>query len=637
MTATQTSPAAPPAPSRRSARSGAAPAAWPRVTAAIHAQGSATRVVVARQDSPEATPSVVEAVSLPPTDIAAISSLLHRHKATLAVHLIASANTVVRCTPVPAGLGDDRQQAAATLALLAESEMPSSIPAHRRAAGIIHPGPDSTPDAVLAVGWPERAPTPVAELPVKDQTWTPELVALAALSRALGGVELALYADRLAGSIALVAVSKPHHSNNGGMNGTPAGAPKTVARVLRGDTSSDSAWHASLQRAVAETSASLSLPPAPVDAPDAPASLVLLGSPMRRPRGVPADPNWLTSFGLAYGAVCALADADPASRPLALLRTVAPREDTNALVRAVEYLASPRRAAIALVACLAVLLFLPLVVAKARETILAARAAPQTGVAGSKSLDDRLKEAERRVAFYTQLRSKRWPMTKLIADISAAAPVGVHVDTISISREQGVTIHGRAKEPGQVTDFRAGLASSLVFGSVNTPNIETEGDAITFQLEAQVVAPLFTPRRDDKADFVKTPLAVRLWGDRAREYVPTDAESTAAAPSDDHPRASRSTEPDSPSRSSRASRGSVRDSGTPHEESSGGTRRAASGASAIPAPLSDAEIAKLDHKTAMTEWTGRKKAAGTPDIDPAIKQRLLDEAEKCKTRMLETK
>lgn len=631
MTATQTSLPAPAAPARRPARSGAAPAAWPRVTAAIHAQGTAIKVVVARQDSPDAPPGVVEAVSLPAADTSALSALLHRHKATFAIHLVPSANTVVRCTPVPAGIGDDRQQAAATLALVAESEMPSMIPAHRRAAGIIHPGPDSAPDAVLAVGWPERTATPVPDLPVKDQSWTPELVALAALSHALGGVELALYADRHAGSIALVAVSRPHHSNNGGMNGTPAGAPKTVARVLRGDTSSDSAWHASLQRAVAETSASLSLPPAPVDAPDAPASLILLGSPMRRPRGVPADPNWLPTYGLAFGALCALADSDPASRPLALLRAVAPREDTNAVVRVVEYLATPRRAAIALVACLAVLLFLPLVVAKSRETILAARAS-----AGSKSLDDRLKDAERRVAFYTQLRSKRWPMTKLIADISAAAPVGVHVDTISISREQGVNIHGRAKEPGQVTDFRSNLTSSAVFGSVNTPSVETEGDAITFQLEAQVVAPLYTPRRDEKSDFVKNPLAVRLWGERARGYTPTASEA-AAAPSDDHPRASRSSESESSSRSGRSSRGSLRESGAPREEPSGGTRRAASGASAIPAPLSDAEIAKLDHKTAMTEWTGRKKAAGTPDLDPAIKQRLLDESEKCKARMLETK
>src|SRR5262245_24575644 len=100
MTATQTSPAAPASPARRPARPGAAQAAWPRVTAAAHVQGASLRVVVARQDSPDATPSVVEASTLPAGDAAALASLLSRHKTVAAVHLIPSSTTVARCTPL---------------------------------------------------------------------------------------------------------------------------------------------------------------------------------------------------------------------------------------------------------------------------------------------------------------------------------------------------------------------------------------------------------------------------------------------------------------------------------------------------------------------------------------------------------
>lgn len=56
-------------------------------------------------------------------------------------------------------------------------------------------------------------------------------------------------------------------------------------------------------------------------------------------------------------------------------------------------------------------------------------------------------------------------------------------------------------------------------------------------------------------------------------------------------------------------------------------------AGGIPAPLTDEAIAKMDADTAMKEWTARKKAATKPDLDPAVKQRLLDEAEKAKVRM----
>ncbi|MBC8002198.1 MAG: hypothetical protein H7X97_06380, partial [Opitutaceae bacterium] len=53
----------------------------------------------------------------------------------------------------------------------------------------------------------------------------------------------------------------------------------------------------------------------------------------------------------------------------------------------------------------------------------------------------------------------------------------------------------------------------------------------------------------------------------------------------------------------------------------------------VPAPLSDAEIAAFSYEQAMKEWTSRKKASVKPDLDATTRQRLEEEAEKCRLRM----
>jgi hypothetical protein len=53
----------------------------------------------------------------------------------------------------------------------------------------------------------------------------------------------------------------------------------------------------------------------------------------------------------------------------------------------------------------------------------------------------------------------------------------------------------------------------------------------------------------------------------------------------------------------------------------------------IPAPLSAEEIENMDAQTAMKEWSARKKSASLGDVSSETRQRLLDEAEKCRDRM----
>src|SRR6185436_9285774 len=88
------------------------------------------------------------------------------------------------------------------------------------------------------------------------------------------------------------------------------------------------------------------------------------------------------------------------------------------------------------------------------------------------------------------------------------------------------------------------LRDSAVFGSVGTPTIDTEAAGVQFSLEAQVLSPLFPGPR--AADFGKEPLAVRLYGERARSggsgAAPADSPRAAPpeAPSGDTPPASES-------------------------------------------------------------------------------------------------
>jgi RND family efflux transporter MFP subunit len=61
------------------------------------------------------------------------------------------------------------------------------------------------------------------------------------------------------------------------------------------------------------------------------------------------------------------------------------------------------------------------------------------------------------------------------------------------------------------------------------------------------------------------------------------------------------------------------------------------GPGSAPAPISDADIAGLDRAGAMKEWTTRKTAASKPGVDQSVKQRLEDEASKCKARFDQTR
>lgn len=634
-TSTSGAPGPPGASATRKARKGASgdAASTGVIIAGIHEQADSVRVVLASKE-PSGELRVIETRTFGADEArgSGLAAYLKTSKVERAVRVIPSSRTLCRCVPVPSDIGamSDRNAATEALGLIAESELSSGIPAHRRAAGVISPGPSGSAEAVLCVGWPERASDADASaIPsgVKNETWAAELVALCALTKSMGGSRIAIYADRTTGSIALTMAAAEHKHENGVLNGTskPPASPgsRTLARVLRGDNTSDAAWRASVARAVAETQRSIGgVLDTTVSIGAAPQSLVLSGrsDSDRRPN---QDPNWLNQFGIAHGALLAEADRDAAHSVLASLRLTAPKQRRSPIVGALEWCATPKHAAIVVGGCLALLLFWPWAVAAGRVAILSSRAG------GEAALQQRLAEADRRANFYTQLKEKRWPMTKLLADVAASAPVGVTIETLSLTREQGLTIRGKADDTERVNQFARNLNDSYVFGGVSTPTIENSTTGAEFQLDGQVAAPLFSARRAFDFGSKGNTLFDRLYktsDTAASGSTPASTDSSSGAP------------PSAPGRGSDEAVARPRRSDNERAAADAAAERDRSrarppSASAIPEPLTDEAIAKMDADTAMKEWTGRKKAAAKADLDAAIKQRLLEEAEKCKARM----
>jgi hypothetical protein len=624
--ATPVSQARPRAEAAGASRAARTPHSAPRPSrvGALHRQGDSIRIVVATVDQSGGV-TVVDSRTIRASDAGAMTALAADRRIGTLIRVISSSSTIGRCVALPAppaGAGDrSREELLAALSLVAESELPSSIPPHRRAGGIIRLGPDGSNEAALVVGWPVKEGDAAGPRPGAMQRCASELAALAGLAGLLGGAELAVYADREAGSAAILASGR---NGSAGLNGSTSGGGRTSARVLRADTSSDAAFAASVRGAVDEALAAVGADLASLPSVSSePVQLHLVSAGAERIAGASMDPDWLRQYGIALGAIALAASSDPAARSLASLRALPPDERIGRFRRLLNWAAVPRNAVGLIAACLLMLLLCPLAVAAGRHWVLSERSG------GLSALQERLQVAARRAAFYEQLRLKRWPMTKLAADIAGAAPVGVTLDHLALSREQGLTVSGRADSAELVNEFAKNLRDSRVFDGVGTPSVESESSAVKFNLEARVVSPLFPGPR--AGDFRTQALAVRLYGDRAAQTAPSDSDtgpSPAASSAQGSREAPASSSGDASERRATRPR-TPRDADT----TTSGERKPAS-SDAIPPPLSDADIAKLDRNAALKEWTSRKSAA-TKDVDADTKRRLLDESEKAKQRYTE--
>lgn len=515
---------------------------------------------------------------------------------------------------VGAGAGD-RQALADALPLLAEAEAPQA-PWWRRCAGVLASSHEAASPLAIVCSWSGDADAEPEES-VADVSYMPPVVALAGLGRVLAS-------ELPSGQPTLLAQQAPESAV---VSIVAWGPNRTVARSARdrassavfADTASDTADDASISGVVRETALAAGIAEQSIRRMGA---FHIATAEARTASGDANDlaaahdspdranlPSWITDWGLALGALSVVASDDPAERTLASLRRVEPIPYVPPIARTMRWLARPGVAARLIAASIGLAVLVPMASAWGRLRVMEARAKDA-------KLEDRLAEAEQRAGFYDMLFERRWPMSKLLADVAGSCPPGVELESIELAQGESVSIRGRAEKADLVARFRESLTKTRVFSQLATPSVES-GEGVRFQITAKILGNGAIYEGAWADDYTQQSLGKKLFGET---WVEPEI-ATADDGRDDDRRSSRRRTTDDDNGPTRA----------------GASRSSASSSSSAasfvpPPPLTDADIAKMDRTTAMKEF-GQRKAAAAKATDPDVKRRLNEEADKAKARM----
>ncbi len=510
-------------------------------------------------------------------------------------------------TPVPAE--SNAESIAGALALMAEMQAPG-VPAHRRAAGVLRVSPEAPPITGVAA-WVQDMPAPVSSLDALGEItqYVPSTAALAiamrVTGRALGVSVLAETGEGGVGTITVLA----------------SGPRGTVVRVARDESSDKDAWLASIRDRADEAASASGAAPLTITAealvagvaiaaPGGRSGEVLVGS-------IPSAPRWLEEYAPALGAAAGVILADPFERALVAMTFDPPGTAGGLIERGVTALARPRVAVALAVVCLALLLGLPLAAAYARLTLVTARAASTEPVRAP------VLDAARQADLYAITVSRRWPMSKLLAEVVGIAPKGVSVESVTIEVGQPVRIVGTAESAEAVSQWREKLAGSPIFEDAKSNQSTISGQSgVRFDLSARVAQPTMA-MNSDAAALAK---AAQAAAGNANTAAPAAPRSGASTTTSNRPPA-RNDNP--PARSDRGGSTPSRNN-TPATASPTDPKPAPA---PVPSPISADQITKLDRAGAMREFSERRRAASLPSIDETTRQRLKDEAEACRARL----
>jgi len=535
---------------------------------------------------------VISAESFARTDVASLRALLERQDKPALIRVIPGAHAITRLVRVPSGTSEEIMSA---LALIAEAELPSAIPGHRRGVGIIPSAISNGTISALLLGWPAgEVPEPLTE----DDRYTSETAALNALLAPVKGASAA-YADRATGSISLFARQDDSF----------------VVRALREDPSADRRWHDAIVSARALVGAT--------DQDSANGGFFIgrdaATRAVSRVPGASAEPQWLDSYAIALGAALGALNDSPSIRGLFAMTPERERVVRPMHERALNAITNTRTAMLVTALALAAALFVPLFGAFVQYHVLVAKTG---GLEERRAAENALDE---RLSLYRELDDRTWPMTKLLADLSGAIPVGISVESVQFNQGEEIRVSGTAESAEILSQMQATIATSGVFDDPTLPRIEQGSDnaagPVEFDLSARVVRPFVRPRNLE--DYVEQSLAVRMYGEEAVARYPEDITTLVSPAGTAAPVAATSR---------RASRNSSDD-----EDGSRASRtraRASDGESqTIPEALTDKQIADMDRQQLMKEFGSRKKASSYPELDPEVEQRLKDEVAKIRERL----
>ncbi len=575
-------------------------------------------------------------------DRLAMASMAAKAKPDVIAVLVPVARTSAHTPKVDAPTGSAADIASA-INLLAEAHLPSTYQPHRRGGFVLGNGDQAR---TVIVGWAGDA-DPLG-LPRVD-LWIPELAVLAFACNLGTSVNAgAAYADTATGGFGLVDLSAEP---------APAAAGVALTGAMTGPMSVGTA--AGSTTAVRARCTVL--------APPGSAKLLEMAGKQVRPLAdegkvellfdeVSGIMLALPKTGPARAAATAAAGGGESPVHSAMLQltgrmlaegamanatemTALPAEASQSVVvRVISALGKPKVAVACSVVAIVLMAAAPLGFAYARLSTL--RTAAEK-VAGG---DAPVEQAQGQLDLYEMLSSKRLPMTRLLAELTMAAPQGILLDSFNLEQGKRVSLSGSFTESQQVTTYRDALIASRIFDEVKNP--QTDSSSQRFQINAAVA-----------------PAAVVAMTAKTRPAAPAAATSTTASTGPAAAAAATTTaaKPETAPRNGaantndRRTNNQGRNNTTPRGTTtptttgaragggggSGNTSAAASGsatpapaaAKPVPEPISEAAINILDRPAAMKEWASRRSASQVPGLDEATKARLIEEAVKLKARM----
>lgn len=581
----------------------------PARAAGVWRIGSQLRVVVCRTGKPGEPGVVIESFR---TLDAPTKTVVTRNMKALAEVMVGvlpgASATWRRVDPLPDDAGTPETIAGA-LCLLAEVHAPGVAP-HRRAAGVIKFGPDVPPITGIASWVQDLAPVVAALDAVGEIThYTPAPVALALAMRLTGRTR----------GVCVLAEPGDSTTGIGTVSIVSVGPQGSAIRVARDESSDPEAWlNAITQRA--GDAAEASGVAAPVITPEAMTHAVVF--PAQRfgdalVGNLPSAPRWLEEYAPAFGAAVGAILAAPAERPLLEMTFDPPGTSGGVVERIVTTLAKPRVAITLGAVCLLLLLALPMAAAYARLTMVTARAA------GADTARAPVLDAARQADLYAITLSRRWPMSKLLAELAGIAPKGINIESVSIEVGRPIQIVGTADTPETLASWREKLVAAGVFDDAKANQSSVGGQGIRFELTARVAQATMAMNSDAMA-LAKASQAA------AGNATTTDGTAAPSRPSNgartDRGNNGRATRP-SPST------GGTRETPTPRAGNTPTPEVKPLANVTVPPPLSSDQIAKLDRPTAMREFAERKRASSAPGLDETTRQRLKDESQACRERM----
>ena len=188
------------------------------VVVCLHRLTDGYRMIVARGGK---EPAVLEARPVPEGDRAAILSAVSRYGASRVVRVLPGSAALCRTVQAPTAAPEHM---AAALHLLAESELPDTLGAHRRTGGLI-PG---APGTALLSGWI------FGDAPQAFGEHEENFIALpAALAALVGPQGAAMYVDRNDGVICFASVADKQASVGAAMEDPEAWHDRVGARATK--------------------------------------------------------------------------------------------------------------------------------------------------------------------------------------------------------------------------------------------------------------------------------------------------------------------------------------------------------------------------------------------------------------------